>query len=92
MLQKLEYQNKGRGGNVIYTDDQSTISLSFEFGAGDCVAIIFTPTAAGWERDTGRPLADREGILNFIARQAVNDQASGGTYQLTDGFIEIFKS
>lgn len=88
----LRYISMGRGGSVIYQDDLGELSFSYEFGAGDCVAILFVPSPAHWEAQTGRPAADRTPVLTFVARQAVRDQAAGGTYRLYDDFIEIYRS
>jgi formylmethanofuran dehydrogenase subunit D len=48
MEQKLEYLNEGRGGYVVYKDGQGDIKLFFEYGGGNCVAIIYVPTIAEW--------------------------------------------
>ncbi len=91
MYRKLQYANQGRGGYVIYTDSQSEIKLDFEFGGGNCVAIIFIPSAEKWSTETGRPVSERDETLLFIASQALNDQVSNGYYKITDQFIELFK-
>ena len=91
MFQTLEYHNQGRGGTVIYKDEQGDIRFSFEFGGGDCVAIIFVPTPEQWSRATNRPSSERESILTFVAERAVRDQTSGGDYSISDSWIEIFK-
>ena len=90
MQPTLEYHNQGRGGAVVYRDEEGDIRMSFEFGGGDCVAIIFVPAAEHWTRSTNRPVADRESILTFVAERAVRDQTSGGSYTLSDSWIEIF--
>jgi hypothetical protein len=89
MKRKASYINKGRYGYVVYKDDQSELNLYFEFGGGDCVAIISVPTADEWEKTTKRPLADREPVLKFIAEQAIKDQAPNCTYVLSDNSIDL---
>ena len=90
MFPTLEYNNQGRGGSVIYKDEQGDINLSFEFGGGNCVAIIFVPTPEQWTRATSRPSSERESILTFVAERAVRDQTSGGHYTISDSWIEIY--
>ncbi|MBC7934336.1 MAG: hypothetical protein H7Y86_03105 [Rhizobacter sp.] len=87
---KLEYINEGRGGYVVYKDDKADLKCSFEFGGGNCVAIIFVPKAAHWLSQTKRELLEREAVLNFVGQQAVKDQAAGGHFVVSDNYIEIF--
>ncbi len=90
MEQKLEYINQERGGYVVYKDGLSEIKLFFEYGGGNCVAIIYVPTIAEWTNKTNRPIADRQIVLTFVAEQAIKDQAPNGHYELSDTCIEIF--
>ena len=89
MERKLEYINQGRGGYVVYKDSISTIQLSFEFGGGNCVVIIFVPTPGEWTKQTNRPISDRQSILTFVAEQSIKDQAQNCKYTLSDQYIEL---
>lgn len=88
---KLIYHNQGRGGRVTYSDAVSDISFDFEFGAGNCVAIVFIPTEAEWTHCTGRPVAERANIVAFLASQCLQDQLSSGYYLIHDRFIELYR-
>ena len=90
MEQKLEYINEGRGGYVVYKDGRADIKLFFEYGGGNCVAIIYVPTIDEWTSKTNLPIADRQTILTFVAEQAIRDQAPKSYYELSDTCIEIF--
>lgn len=90
-MQQLSYHNQGRGGTVIYKDDVSEIKFDFEFGGGDCVAIIFTPTPDVWEYSTKRKLEERDSIIEFVASQSLKDQVSNGYYEVYDNYIELYK-
>ena len=92
MQQTLAYINDGRGGTVVYKDNQSELKFSFEFGGGNCVAIIFVPAIDEWTRITKRAIEDRPAILTFVAEQAIRDQVPGGFFQLSDNCIEIFNT
>ena len=92
MEQKLEYINQGRIGYVVYKDRQGDIRLPFEFGGGNCVAIISVPTVAEWTSKTNRPVANRQAILQFVAEQSIKDQAPNSYYELNDNCIEIFEN
>ena len=90
MEQELEYINQGRGGYVVYKDDQGGIKLSFEYGGGDCLVIIYVPAISEWISKTNRPIIARESILTFVAEQSMRDQAPDGHYELSYTCIEIF--
>ena len=92
MNPKLTYINQGRVGRVVYSDPISSIRFDFEFGGGNCVAIIFVPSIDSWVTETQRPLSDRDEILLFVARQSLQDQVSNGSYKIMDNCIELFKS
>ncbi|ULQ55495.1 hypothetical protein KJS94_12660 [Flavihumibacter rivuli] len=92
MNRQLHYHNMGRGGYVIYRDDKGEIKLDFEFGGGDCVAIIFLPTADQWLTAYNRSAEEKEGILTFIAQCAIRDQVPNGRAVISDAFIELFHS
>lgn len=87
---ELSYINEGRGGHIIYKDNQGEIQFSFEFGGGDCVVIIFVPKPQYWESRTGRPIAERNNILDFVANQCVKDQVKNGRFEISDDYIELF--
>lgn len=89
-MQSLRYINQGRGGTILYTDNLGDIQLDFEFGAGNCVAIIFIPSQESWVHFYKRTPETRWPVVNFVAGQAVKDQTSGGYYELYDQYIEIY--
>ncbi len=91
MTESLKYQTEGRGGVVIYSSSSSTLRFQFEFGGGNCVAIIFIPSTNEWESETGRSIDERQPILEFVARQALQDQASDGWFEIKDQYIELYK-
>lgn len=91
MKQTLKYASDGRSGRVIYQDVFSELSFYFEFGGGNCVAIIDIPGPKKWEKETKRALADRESIVQFIAEKCRQDQVPDGYYKISDNYIEFFK-
>lgn len=90
MHPRLQYSSEGRGGSVIYQDAVSTIRFYYEFGGGNCVAIIFIPGVATWVNETGRSLEERDAILQFVADRCLKDQVSSGYVTISDQFIELF--
>jgi len=45
---RVEYGPSGRGGNLYYVDTETRIEFWWEFGGGDCIAIIGEPTREHW--------------------------------------------
>ncbi len=91
MNRRLQYISLGRAGKVVYQDAISAISFDYEFGGGNCIAIIFIPSAENWTSATNRPIADRNDVLNYVAGKATSDQVSDGYFVISERFIEIFK-
>jgi len=89
MKPKLEYTSNGRHGYVVYKDHTGELSFYYEFGGGNCVAIMNVPSEAEWSKQTNRPLADRDEILTFVAAQATKDQVQNGYYEIKESWIEI---
>jgi hypothetical protein len=92
MKRKLLYISQGRGGQVVYKDAVSEIRFYYEFGGGDCVAIIFIPNPEKWVQETKKPLSEREEIISFVASQATRDQVSNGYFKISGNYIEIYTS
>lgn len=91
MAKKLSYISDGRGGTVLYKDDVGEIKFDYEFGGGNCVAIIFVPTLAVWVQHTNRLPEERDGIIEYVAQTALRDQVSNGYYKISGNYIELFK-
>lgn len=91
---KVLYQSQGREGYVWYQSAESKFAMYYEFGAGDCVAIIHIPPPEDWEKATQLPLAQRDEVLGFIGRQVVKDQTSGGKgrFKIEGDLLRIYSS
>ena len=92
MKQTLEYINKGRGGFIVYKDNESEFKMEFEYGGGNCVAIIYIPKADLWESKTNISIENRQQVLDFIAQQSIKDQAPNSTFTISKDCIEIFQN
>lgn len=89
---RLSYASQGRGGQVVFTNRTTRFELYYEFGGGNCLALIYVPTEKEWQRATGMPVAERQRVLTFIARQVIADQTSFGRsrYEISDDCITIY--
>ncbi len=75
---RLSYSSDGRSGHVHYQSAKADFTLYFEFGGGDCIAMIDLPSPAAWERHTGLRLDERDAVVHWIGRRVVHDQTRGG--------------
>ena len=83
--------NDGRSGQVVYTDFRGSIEFYYEFGGGDCLAIVTVPNITEWMMQTGRSLSDRTMILNYVGSELVRQQAPEYIYMITEDAIEVRK-
>jgi hypothetical protein len=93
MEQSLKFRNEGRGGFLIYHDNLSRLDLrfDFEYGGGNCVAIIYIPKRDQWESRTNRSLEHRDTIIKFVAEEAIKEKAPNCIYKVFDDWFEILK-
>jgi len=89
---RLKYESHGRSGEIIFTNDQTTFKLWWEFGGNNVLLFIDIPNTLQWENQTGIPLLERDNTLRFIAEQVILDQTSGGyNYKIDETSISIYK-
>ena len=89
-VRRVVVGNRGRGGTVVYLDAGVHIQFEFEFGGGDCLAIIYVPNALEWVSQTQTPLARRDEILNFVAERVQRDHAHSSYYQICADYINFY--
>lgn len=88
----LVYDNKGRGGNILFKNGQDSFDMWWEFAGGDALVIVDIPSEKQWEQRTHLPLKERNDILTFIGEQVVEDQVGGsGSFVIGDNVITFYK-
>lgn len=92
LVKRVTFTNDGRSGQIVYTDIRGAIEFYFEFGGGNCLAIVTVPDYEEWSAQTGRNALERASILNFVGSEIVRQQAPGGKYVITDEAIEVYSS
>ena len=90
-LPSLQYLQEGRSGKVIYRDAHGDIGFYYEFGGGECVAVINIPTVENWTAETGRSTTERDKILRFVAERTTRDQTKSGSWRIRAHWIEILQ-
>jgi hypothetical protein len=60
-------------------------TFEMEMGGGDCMFfILICLILVHWENNTGFSLADRDRIIDHIARMTQRDQAGGAEYKINE--------
>ncbi|MEZ5945854.1 MAG: hypothetical protein R3C13_08645 [Hyphomonas sp.] len=84
----LEFEGNFRAGTIIYVDGAIRIPFSHEMCGGGVHFSIDVPPPARWEAVTGRPLADRDGIIDFLAAETQRRQCPSWRYKIHDDRID----
>lgn len=89
---RLSYSNDGRSGRVRYQSAAADFTMYFEFGGGDCIAVVELPRPREWQRQTGLPLAQRDDVIQWIGRQVVRDQTRDGSgrFEIDGNWLNLY--
>jgi hypothetical protein len=89
----IKIEERGRCGVITYREGSHLISFEYEFGGGDCLAIIFGPKQEKW--DTAYPWAIGRQLQIFtdMSNEVIARRAKGCFAQidLRTGAVEIFE-
>lgn len=91
MKQSLIIGQDGRGGTIYYDNSYGSISFYWEFGGGDCIAIIFLPTDAEWRSAFGAAAEQKDQFLEYIGAEIIRQKAPGCQARVNGPWLEIFK-
>lgn len=92
IMREVKYENQGRGGYAIFVEGLKSIKFEMEYGGGDCIFILYIPSAEKWETHTDFPLKEREEIIKFVADRVLRDQttSSDAYYKISETDIAYF--
>lgn len=85
----LEFDGNARAGTITYVDGDIRIRFPHEMCTGRVHFSIDLPAADRWESVTGRPLAERESIIAFVAAETQRQQASSWSFEIYDDRIDF---
>ncbi len=85
------FSGSGREGEVGYESKEGSFKMYWEMGGNDVLAIISVPSVERWEAATKIPVEQREAILQFIGKKAVEMQTTGGkgSFEIQDNHLII---
>lgn len=86
---RLEFEGNFRAGTIVYIEGEIRLRFYHEMCGGGVHFSIDVPVAAKWESETGRPLADRDDIIAFVAAETQRRQARSWNYVIRDNRIDF---
>jgi hypothetical protein len=86
---QVEIEERGRSGNVDYSETAGCIRLFWEFGGGDVIAIISGPPSEEWERKYPWARGRVREILSRVAGEIVRLRAPSCRFELDEARATI---
>ncbi len=86
---RLEFEGNFRAGTIIYIEGDVRLKFYHEMCGGGVHFSIDLPSADKWEAETGRPLADRDDIVEFVAAETQRKQARSWNYVIRADRIDF---
>ena len=86
---RLEFEGNARAGTIIYIEGDIRLRFYHEMCTHPVHFSIDIPPPEKWEAATGRPLAEREDILEFVAAETRRLQASRCNYVIYPNRIDF---
>ncbi|HAY06938.1 MAG TPA: hypothetical protein PKV67_08685 [Hyphomonas sp.] len=86
---RLEFEGNYRAGTIIYVEGDIRVKFYHEMCGGGVHFSIDVPVAAKWEAETGRPLSERDDIIEFVAAETQRRQARSWRYEIKDNRIDF---
>lgn len=86
---RLEFEGNARAGVILYIDGERRIRFQHEMCIGRVKFSIDLPRPQHWEAQTSTPLAERDDIVDFVARETRRTQASSWSYEIHEDRIDF---
>ena len=86
---RLEFEGNFRAGTIVYIEGGIRIPFYHEMCGGGVHFSIDVPVAEKWEAETGRPLAERDDIIAFVAAETQRRQARTWNYVIRGDRIDF---
>lgn len=86
---RLEFEGNFRAGTIIYIEGDIRVEFYHEMCGGHVHFSIDVPEPAKWEAQTGRPLSERDDIIEFVAQETQRKQARTWRYEIHANRIDF---
>lgn len=81
---KVEIEERGRHGNIDYSEEAGTIRLFWEFGGGDVIAIISGPLPEEWARTYPWAHGRIREVLHRVAGEVIRLRAPSCRFEIDE--------
>jgi hypothetical protein len=86
---RIEFEGNFRAGTILYIEGDTQIRFDHEMCGGGVHFSIDIPAPESWKTVTGRPLADRDDIVEFVARETQRQKARTWHYVIHENRIDF---
>ena len=89
---KIDIEQSGRGGTIIYSEDAGSLSFDWEFATNG--ADMFVPNPQQWDancrsRDAGWAQGRRQEILERVAEEVRRQKATSPVVTIEDNWVHF---
>ena len=88
---EVQIVENGPAGTVYYFENGQTLKVYWEFGGGDTIAILYPPTEEKWDTQVPWAQGRRREVLEFVAKQVIQQKAPGCDVRWSADYIELVK-
>ncbi len=88
---QVHVESHGRSGDIVITLADGDVCFWWEFGGGNCIAMVQVPDSQQWQKQ--HPLKDypRDEFLEALAAEISALQCPGATHTISENFIEFHR-
>jgi hypothetical protein len=92
-LFSIKIEERGRCGVITYREGPNLISFQYEFGGGDCLAIIVGPKQEHWDTTYPWAIGRQSQIFTDMSNEVIARRAKGCLAQidLRTGVVAIIQ-
>jgi hypothetical protein len=87
---QVRIESQGRSGDVVITLPDGEVRFWWEFGGGDCIAMVRIPDQQQWKTIGLLRNYPRLEFLEALAADVSALQCPGATHTMSDTFIEFY--
>ncbi len=88
---RIRIESQGRSGDIVITLPDGEVRFWWEFGGGDCIAMVRVPDPQQWKTQDPLKNYPRAAFLEAMAAEVSALQCPGATHTISEDFIEFYR-
>lgn len=88
---QVRIESQGRSGAVVITVPDGEVRFWWEFGGGDCIAMVRIPDPQQWKQEHPLKNFPRLEFLEALAAEVSAQQCPGASHTISETFIEFYR-